>query len=189
MHSQVVLTFHRPYELRCYETEQAARILRMTAVAFICWHQWRVSGTVQSKIFAYQEPFVSIYERFRTESGDWQISTLPQKYISQRLSRMKPVAARNWLKALRALLDFAVAEGFRNDNPAVGVRLPKHKSAGHHCWEEAEIAQFESYWPIDTRERDGLLHYCFIPHSADPTSSAWGHNISAAASRSKSTVM
>jgi integrase len=103
----------------------------------------------------------AIYERFRKESGDWQIATLPQKYIVQRLSRMKPVAARNWLKALRSLLGFAVSEGFRGDNPAVGIRLPKHKSDGHHAWTEDEITQFESYWLIGTRERlaFGLLIY------------------------------
>src|SRR5262245_1106942 len=59
MYLQVVLTFHRPNELRCYETEQAGCILRMTAVAFICWDQWCVSGTVQHKIFAYEEPTIS----------------------------------------------------------------------------------------------------------------------------------
>ena len=95
----------------------------------------------------------AIYERFRNEAGDWRIATLPQKYIFGLLSRMKPVAARNWLKALRALLDFAVAEGFRNDNPATGIRLPKHKSDGHHAWTEDEITKFELHWPIGTRER------------------------------------
>jgi integrase len=95
----------------------------------------------------------AIYERFRTKAGDWRIATLPREYLARLLSQMKPVAARNHLKALRALLDFAVVEGFRPDNPAVGIRLPKHKSDGHHAWTEDEIAGFESHWTIGTRER------------------------------------
>jgi hypothetical protein len=66
-----------------------------------------------------------ILERFRTECGDFRIATMPQKFIAQRLSRMGPGAARNWRKALHALLEFAVAEGFREDNPVTGVKLPK----------------------------------------------------------------
>jgi hypothetical protein len=34
----VILIFERPNELRCYETEQAAQMLRAIAVPFIYWN-------------------------------------------------------------------------------------------------------------------------------------------------------
>jgi integrase len=123
-------------------------------------------GTVNAAIVGYYQSLAfrelaagtqamrrGILEKFREEAGDWRIATLPQKFIAHRLSRMKPVAARNWLKALRALLDFAKAEGFRADNPARDVKLPKHKSESHHAWTDAEISQFEVHHPIGTKAR------------------------------------
>jgi len=55
-----------------------------------------------------------ILEHFRADHGDKRIATLPPEFIRRMLDRMGPGAARNWLKTLRALLDFAVAR----DSPA-----------------------------------------------------------------------
>ena len=95
----------------------------------------------------------AILERFRVEHGDKRIATLPQKFVAHMLSHMGPFAARNWLKTLRGLLDFATAEGFRADNPTLGIKLPRHKADGHHAWTEDEIAQFERHHPIGTKAR------------------------------------
>jgi hypothetical protein len=64
----------------------------------------------------------AILERFRNEHGDKRIATLPQEFIRRVLDRMKPGKARNWLKALGGLLDFAVGQNFRADNPARGSK-------------------------------------------------------------------
>jgi hypothetical protein len=64
----------------------------------------------------------AILERFRNEHGDKRIATLPQEFIRRVLDRMKPGKARNWLKTLRGLLDFAVGQNFRADNPARGSK-------------------------------------------------------------------
>ncbi len=66
---------------------------------------------------------------------------------------MGPGAARNWLKALRHLLEFAAAEGFRIDNPTQGIKLPPHKTDGRHTFTEQEIAKFEAHYPIGTKPR------------------------------------
>ena len=69
------------------------------------------------------------------------------------LSRKAPAAARNWVKTLRGLLAFAVAEGFRTDDPTQDIKLPAFHSGGIHAWTEDEIAQFEAHHPIGTRAR------------------------------------
>ena len=104
----------------------------------------------------------AIYERFRADHGAKQIATLPPKFIVHILSRMKPIAARNWLKALRALLAFAVAEGFRADNPAAGIKLGKHEAKSHHAWTDDEIARYEARYPIGTKER---LAFALLLHT------------------------
>ncbi len=95
----------------------------------------------------------AILERFRNEHGDKHIATLPQKFIAHMLSRMTPFAARNWLKTLRGLLAFAVAEGFRSDDPTNGIKLPPAKTEGHYAWTEEDIAQFEAHHPIGSKAR------------------------------------
>jgi integrase len=94
-----------------------------------------------------------ILERFRTEHGDKRIATLPQEFIVRMLNQMKPVQARNWLKALRGLLDFAVAEKFRANNPARGFVLPKMKSKNRRAWTDEEIEQFERAHQIGSKAR------------------------------------
>ena len=94
-----------------------------------------------------------ILERFRAAHGDKHIATLPPEFIRRMLDRMKPGAARNWLKTLRALLEFAVAEGFRADNPARDIKLAKMKVKHHRPWTDAELDQYERTHPIGSKAR------------------------------------
>jgi integrase len=94
-----------------------------------------------------------LLERFRNANGDTNISSGTQQNIVRLLNQMKPFAARNMLKALRALLEFAVSEGFRSDNPTLGLKLPRIKSDGIHTWTDGEIEKYERYYPSGTKER------------------------------------
>jgi integrase len=94
-----------------------------------------------------------ILEHFRAAHGDKHIATLPAKFIRQMLDRMKPGAARNWLKTLRALLEFAVAQGFRADNPVHEIKLAKMKVKHHRPWTDAELLQYERTYPIGSKAR------------------------------------
>src|SRR5215471_2485597 len=94
-----------------------------------------------------------ILERFRIEHGDKRIATLPPEFIHRVINRKTPAAARNWIAALRGLLDFAVAEKFRADNPARGVVLPKLKIKHRRAWTEQEIEQYEAAHPIGSKPR------------------------------------
>jgi len=96
----------------------------------------------------------AILERFRAEHGDKRIAMLPQEFIVRTLGKRSPAAARNWLKTLRGLLEFAVSEKFRADDPTHGVKLPKlPKSDGIATWTEEGIQAFEAKHPIGSRAR------------------------------------
>jgi len=100
-----------------------------------------------------QRKYRHVLEHMRNEVGERQIAGLEQSLIVKRLSPLKPAASRNWLKVIRALLDFAVAEGFRTNNPARDIRPRKYKEQSHHAWTAEEIAQFEAYYPIGSAPR------------------------------------
>lgn len=104
-----------------------------------------------------------ILERFRTrlddnrrECGDKLIATLPREAIVRMLANMAPFARQNWLKALRGLMQFAVAEGFRANDPTHDLNAPTKKSPGFHTWTDAEIEQFEDHHPIGSKARLAL---------------------------------
>lgn len=54
-------------------------------------------------------------------------------------------------KILHRLFGYAIALGWRKDNPFAGV--PSYKLGEHHTWTDDELAQFARRWPIGTRER------------------------------------
>jgi integrase len=93
----------------------------------------------------------AILERFREAHGDKPVRLLPRKFIMHMLSTMKPHAARNWLKTIRALMQFCVAHELIGEDPTLGVKARTPKSDGHHTWIEDEIAQFEAHYPLGTK--------------------------------------
>ena len=98
----------------------------------------------------------AILERFRARHGEKSIGGLHAQFLPAMLGKMQPHPAHNWLKALRALAQFCVAQGIVTADPTQGVKLPRVKSDGHHTWTEAEIAQFEAAHPIGSKARLAL---------------------------------
>ena len=67
-----------------------------------------------------------------------------------------PAAANNMLKVLRAVMRFAVDRGIVRTDPTSGVRMLRYRSEGFHTWTEAEVAAFETKWPVGSKERLGF---------------------------------
>jgi integrase len=94
-----------------------------------------------------------ILERFRAEHGDKRIALLQRQHITTLLKSKKRFAARDWLRAIRALMRYTVEIGLRDDNPATDVKLPNQKTDGYHSWTDAEIEQFEAHHGQGTTAR------------------------------------
>jgi integrase len=97
-----------------------------------------------------------ILDRFREEHGNKRIATLPTDAIERILSKKKGEAARNWLKALRGLLRFAVAEKFRTDDPTEPIKVKKIKTDGYVPWTEDLIEKYREKHVLGTRARLAL---------------------------------
>jgi integrase len=116
-----------------------------------------IVGYYQSRTFAELAPGTkamrrAIYERLRAAHGDMPID-MPAKFINITIDKMKPHAARNWFKAIRALMAYAVKADLIAINPTAGIKTPPVKSEGVHAWTEAEIAQYEAHHAIGTKPR------------------------------------
>ena len=97
----------------------------------------------------------NILDRFRTENGRKQVATLQNRHVVN-LIKDRPVhAQKNWLKTLRGLMLFAIAENYRGDDPTAGIKAakPTVKSRGHMTWGAAEIAAYREAHPLGKTAR------------------------------------
>jgi integrase len=90
---------------------------------------------------------------FREQHGDKPIAGINQKFFQTALADLGAHAGRNWLKAMRPLMRFAIAQGFIESDPTGGIKIKVPKSDGHATWTENEIAQFRAHWRLGTMER------------------------------------
>jgi integrase len=97
----------------------------------------------------------AVLEAFRRDHGDMPIRFMPRKFVEALLDGMTPTAARNWFKAIRALVAHGITAGMLRDDPTLGIKLRPTKGS-FHTWTEDEIAQFEAAFPIGSRERLAL---------------------------------
>jgi integrase len=97
----------------------------------------------------------AILENLRQRDGMKPFALMHKKAVTERVINRKPFAQRNWLKAIRGLMKFAVAHGYRSDDPTTGLEehLTKAKAGRHHTWSEANIAQYEARHPVGTTAR------------------------------------
>lgn len=95
----------------------------------------------------------SSLEAFARDHGHRAVADLERKHVSRIIGDMaeKPGAANNLLRRLRTLMAFAIANGYRADDPTAKVKA--YKPGHHHTWTEDELAQYEARWPVGTRER------------------------------------
>ena len=71
--------------------------------------------------------------------------------ILQEIGASRPGMANLTQKILRVLMQYAIDTGWRNDNPAAGIK--PYRLGTRHTWSDEELASFEARWPLGTRER------------------------------------
>ena len=74
----------------------------------------------------------NILNLFREEHGDKRISKLTTRPLIAILSKRKPFAARNWIKTIRGLCQFAVTAELLPDDPTRDIKLKAPRSSGFH---------------------------------------------------------
>jgi integrase len=105
-----------------------------------------------------RKTYRAIIEGFTAEHGDKPLAPLTRQHLNAMLARKvaTPAAANHWLRLIKTLMRFAVAEGMRADDPTIGINYIERRSSGFHTWTEDEIAQFEARHPLGTLARLAL---------------------------------
>lgn len=85
--------------------------------------------------------------------GHRPVATMQRPTVERIMAKRveTPSAANDALKKLRILLRFAIAHGYRKDDPTLHVK--KLKEGAHHTWTETEIDAFEAHWPVGSQQR------------------------------------
>jgi integrase len=116
------------------------------------------SVAFHSLALASQTQYRRILEELRNVHGDKRMVTLERRHIVIMLDAKAgtPSAARDYLRCLRLLVQYAIKLGIRNDDPTAGVRVSLPKSSGFRTWSEDDIAIFEAAYPIGNKPRLAL---------------------------------
>jgi integrase len=87
--------------------------------------------------------------------GDKPVAQMSSKHVRMlRDEKMDlPGAARNRLKALRALFRWAVEADEAPHDPTIGVKAISYVTKGHHTWTIEEVETYEQRHPLGTKAR------------------------------------
>jgi integrase/recombinase XerD len=97
----------------------------------------------------------NILDRFRADHGVKRVITLERRHVIKIVEGRGPHAQKNWLKTLRGLMLFAVAENYRADDPTLGVKAtqPAVKSTGHMTWGDEQVKMYRERYALGTVAR------------------------------------
>jgi len=90
-------------------------------------------------------------ERF----ADAQLTDFGAKHIRAILRPLanRPAMYNRWLSLLGILFRYALENEEISVDPTSGIRRVKERGEGSRTWSEEEIAQYEAFWPVGSRQR------------------------------------
>jgi integrase len=120
-----------------------------------------VARYLGSAVFADLSPITqkkrrATLEKFRVDHWDKRIAMLRSEHVASLLGKLRPFAQRNVLKALRALMAFAIAEpqNLIEVDPTAGVKLARIRDkGGFKTWPVAAIETYRAHHKLGTRAR------------------------------------
>jgi enterobacteria phage integrase len=98
--------------------------------------------------------YMTRLETIRIDHGHRQVSGLNRDRINTFILQPfadRPGAALDTLKKLRILIRHAIEKGLLKHDPSAGIKRPKSKPI--RAWTDAEMAAFESRWPLGKKQR------------------------------------
>jgi integrase len=109
-----------------------------------------------------------VLEPLAKAHGHRSVAEMTHKHASkliQNIGAKKPGMANLTKSVLQNLMKYAVKEGWRDDNPFIGI--DRYKGGTHHTWTEGEIKAYEKKWRLGTRQR---LAFALLLHTGQRVS-------------------
>lgn len=137
----------KPHEIGASRTIQ--RSMNALVAAYYSSADFRALRPSTARVYR------NILERFREKYGDHDAAGMKARNIRNLMAEKAetPDTANRLLGLLSILMEHAIAAGWREDNPAFGVKRIKHRSTGFATWSEPDIAAYRTYYALGTRER------------------------------------
>jgi len=109
----------------------------------------------RSRALSTQATYRGILNGFRAEHGDKRITMLERRHIDKMLAEKAdtPAAADNLRRMLSILMQWAMAEGWRKDDPTIGLKAINRGSDGFAIWPEDYIEKYRAHHALGTRAR------------------------------------
>lgn len=126
--------------------------------------QYRDSGAWQALSSATQRQRENIFKQVIATAGADPGANITRKTVQAGIERRAktPSQARHFLDALRGMFAWAARAEHIKADPTEGVDPPRRpKTKGFPVWTEEDVARYEAYWPVGTKERvwlDVLLY-------------------------------
>jgi integrase len=120
----------------------------------------------------------NIIAAFCKHHGSKPVNLLARRHLGDIIGAKAstPMAANNLLKVLRYMLDLAIEREMIVSNPAIGLKLYRSKSEGHHTWTEQQVEAFEARHPVGSRARLALALLLFtMQRRGDVVRMGWQH--------------
>jgi hypothetical protein len=94
-------------------------------------------------------------DHFRAEHGHRLVADLKTPHVNLIMDQMadRPAAANNLRDRLSTLMKYAMASGWREDNPVLFAKKVRHKTRGFRTWTEHDITAFRKRWPVGSPQR------------------------------------
>ena len=105
-----------------------------------------------------QRTYRNWIESFAEAHGEKRVALLQPQHIQNMMAAKAktPTAANNLLRTLRLLMDYAVQNRWRRDDPSEGIKPLKTRAGGFYTWTEDDIAAYEEKHAVGTRARLAL---------------------------------
>jgi integrase len=79
------------------------------------------------------------------------LTKVAARHVVEEIGATRPGMANLTRAVLSKIAAYSVETGVRTDNPFAGLK--PYRLSTYHTWTDAEITQFERFWPVGTRER------------------------------------
>jgi len=158
--------FKAAYEVAVYGKSLKAKPKRLTKRDTLRWliMEYRKSSEWMNYSARTRKQSDYIFSQVMDKAGDKSYKDITRKVImASRDERAdRPCAAANFLTTMNGLFKWAVEAEYVASNPCLGIKAPKRKNKdGYAVWTEEDVAKYQAYWPVGTKERvwlDVLLY-------------------------------
>ena len=108
-----------------------------------------------------RRPILDHFRNFTTPSGrrygSNKLAGMLRHNLTAVLEGKTPNAQRNWIKVLRGLIAFGIAQGECTADPSAGIKPDRGiKSAGHITWKPPQVALYRERYALGTTARLAL---------------------------------